>query len=178
VRDPGIRPKDTGPRINHQIRAREVRVVDADGAQLGILPIQEALRLAESQDLDLVEVAASANPPVCRVMDFGKYRYIQKKKAQESKRRQTYVLLKEVKLGAQTDQHDIGFKVNHIRRFLEKGHRVKVSVFFRGRSITHPELGRGMLTKVFDKIRDIAQIDAEARLDGRTLSMLVSPKSK
>jgi translation initiation factor IF-3 len=152
--------------------------VDADGKQLGILAIQEALRLAESQELDLVEVAATATPPVCRIMDFGKFRYQQKKKAQESKRKQTFVLLKEVKLGAQTDRHDIGFKVAHIRRFLEKGHRVKVSVFFRGRSITHPELGREMLGKVYEQIQDVAQIDAQARLDGRNMSMLVSPRTK
>jgi translation initiation factor IF-3 len=155
-----------------------VRVVDADGAQLGVLPIQEALRIAESKELDLVEVAPTATPPVCRVMDFGKFRYTQKKKAQESKRKQTFVLLKEVKLGAQTDRHDIAFKVAHIRRFLEKGHRVKVSVFFRGRSITHPQLGREMLAKVYEKIQDIAQIDAHARLDGRNLSMMVSPRAK
>jgi translation initiation factor IF-3 len=158
------------------IRSREVRVVDSGGEQVGVVPLEEALRLAESQNLDLVEVAAAANPPVCRVMDFGKYQYMQKKKAQESRRKQTTVVLKEVKIRSRTDQHDVGFKVGHIRRFLEKGNRVKVSVFFRGREITHPELGQEMLKRVYEGIKDLAQIDIQARLEGRHLSMLVSPR--
>ena len=150
--------------------------MDASGEQLGIVPIEEALGIAERQELDLVEVAATAQPPVCRVMDFGKFQYTQKKKAQESKRKSSAVVVKEVKVRSRTDQHDVGFKVGHIRRFLEKGHRVKVSVFFRGREITHQELGAEMLTRVFDDVKDIAQIDVKPRLDGRHLSMLVSPK--
>lgn len=150
--------------------------MDANGGQLGVVPVEEALRIAESQELDLVEVAANADPPVCRVMDFGKYQYTQKKKAQESRRKSAAVVVKEVKIRSRTDQHDVGFKVGHIRRFLEKGHRVKVSVFFRGREITHQDLGHDMLNRIYDSVKDIAQIDVQARLDGRHLSMLVSPK--
>ncbi len=150
--------------------------MDANGEQAGIMPLEDALRRAESQDLDLVEVAAVADPPVCRIMDFGKYQYLQKKKAQESRKKQTAVVVKEVKIRSRTDSHDIDFKVGHIRRFLEKGHRVKVSVFFRGREITHLDLGHGMLQRVFEDIKDLAQIDMKARLDGRHLAMLVSPK--
>ena len=106
------------------------------------MPLGEALRLAESKELDLVEVSPTAAPPVCRIMDYGKFRYLQKKKVQESRKHQTQVLVKEVKLGSRTSEHDIDFKVNHIRRFLEKKQRVKVSVFFRGREITHPEIGK------------------------------------
>ncbi len=153
-----------------------MRLIDANGDQLGVVAIEEALRIAETQGLDLVEVAATANPPVCRVMDFGKYQYLQKKKAQESRKKQTTVVVKEVKIRSRTDQHDVEFKVGHIRRFLEKGHRVKVSVFFRGREITHQDLGHDMLNRIFDSIKDAAQIDLKARLDGRHLSMLVSPK--
>jgi translation initiation factor IF-3 len=153
-----------------------VRVVDSNGEQAGIMPLEDALRMAESQDLDLVEVAAVADPPVCRIMDFGKYQYLQKKKAQESRKKQTAVVVKEVKIRSRTDSHDIDFKVGHIRRFLEKGHRVKVSVFFRGREITHLGLGHDMLKRVFEDIKDLAQIDMKARLDGRHLAMLVSPR--
>jgi translation initiation factor IF-3 len=109
-------------------------------------------------------------------MDFGKYQYTQKKKAQESRKRQSAVVVKEVKIRSRTDQHDVGFKVGHIRRFLEKGHRVKVSVFFRGREITHIDLGKDMLNRVYEDIKDLAQIDVQPRLDGRHLAMLVSPR--
>jgi len=162
--------------VNRRIRAREVRVIDAGGEQRGILALDEALRMAEAQELDLVEVAAVANPPVCRIMDFGKYRYTQKKKAQESRRKQSALAVKEVKIRSRTDSHDVEFKVGHIRRFLDKGHRVKVSVFFRGREITHLDLGHEMLKRIYEDIKDIAQIDASARLDGRHLAMLVSPR--
>jgi translation initiation factor IF-3 len=151
-------------------------VVAADGEQLGIISLDEALGLAETQELDLVEVAPTANPPVCRIMDFGKYQYLQKKKAQESRKKSTAVVVKEVKIRSRTDQHDVGFKIGHIKRFLEKGHRVKVSVFFRGREITHLDLGQEMLDRVYEEIKDMAQIDVKARLDGRHLAMLVSPR--
>lgn len=151
-------------------------MVAADGEQLGIISLDEALGLAETQELDLVEVAPTATPPVCRIMDFGKYQYLQKKKAQESRKKSTAVVVKEVKIRSRTDQHDVGFKIGHIKRFLEKGHRVKVSVFFRGREITHLDLGQEMLDRVYEEIKDMAQIDVKARLDGRHLAMLVSPR--
>jgi translation initiation factor IF-3 len=153
-----------------------VRVIGSDGAQLGVLAIEEAMRLAQQRELDLVEVAPTANPPVCRIMDFGKFRYAQKKKAQESRKKSAASQLKEVKVGSQTSSHDVEFKVGHIRDFLGEGHRVKVSVFFRGRSITHPELGRAMLERIAEKLGDVAVIEQHARLEGRSMSMMLVAK--
>jgi translation initiation factor IF-3 len=162
--------------VNGQIRAREVRVIDADGAQLGVMTPMDALRLAQQKELDLVEVAPTANPPVCRIMDYGKFRYTQKKKAQESRKKSAAVVLKEVKVGSQTSAHDVDFKVGHIRGFLAEGHRVKVSVFFRGRSITHPELGRAMLDRIAEKVADVASVEQQPRLEGRSMAMMLIAK--
>lgn len=162
-------------RINQQIRAREVRLIDVDGAQ-NVVPVSRALEIALQRGLDLVEVAATAVPPVCRIMDYGKFRYTQRKKAAESKKKATRVQVKEVKLGSRTDDHDVDFKVEHIRRFLGEGMRVKVSVFFRGREITHPEKGREMLDQVMSMIEDVATQEVRPRLEGRSMSMMVVPK--
>ena len=164
--------------MNQQIRAREIRVIDSDGAQLGVMTPADAQRVADSKELDLVEVAPTANPPVCRIMDYGKYRYAQKKKAQESRKKGAGAAsqLKEVKMGSQTSVHDVTFKVNHIRDFLDEGHRVKVTVFFRGRQITHPELGREMLEKVAGMLTDVAVVEQSARLEGRHMSMMLVAK--
>ena len=162
--------------MNTQIRAREVRVIDADGGQLGVMRPEDAIRMALQKELDLVEVAPSANPPVCRIMDYGKFRYTQKKKAQESRKKSAATVLKEVKVGSQTSVHDVEFKVGHIRGFLAEGHRVKVSVFFRGRSITHPELGKLMLDKIAEKVADVASVEQSARLEGRNMSMMLVGK--
>jgi len=151
-------------------------VIDSDGAQLGVMATSDAQRIATQKELDLVEVAPTANPPVCRIMDFGKYRYAQKKKAQESRKKSAATLLKEVKVGSQTSGHDVGFKVGHIRSFLGDGHRVKVTVFFRGRSITHPELGKAMLDRIAEKVSDVAVIDQPARMEGRSMSMMLVAK--
>jgi translation initiation factor IF-3 len=162
--------------VNNQIRAREIRVIDADGGQLGVMTPQDAQRIADQKELDLVEVAPTANPPVCRIMDYGKFRYAQKKKAQESRKKVAASQLKEVKMGSQTSQHDVAFKVNHIREFLAEGHRVKVTVFFRGRQITHPELGHAMLDRVAGMVTDVAVIEQSARLEGRQMSMMLVGK--
>jgi len=151
-------------------------VIDADGGQLGIMPTSEALRIAESKDLDLVEIAAAATPPVCRIMDYGKFRYEKKKKASESRKKQTFVTVKEVKMGSRTNEHDVDFKVSHIRKFLERGQRVKVSVFFRGREITHPEIGRDKLLGVFEKVKDLSNMEVTPRLEGRNMSMMLQPR--
>jgi len=155
------------------IRSREVRVIDADGQQLGVMTPQEALKIASEKELDLVEVAPTANPPVCRIMDYGKFRYQQKKKAQESRKKGAASQLKEVKLGSQTSQHDVDFKVGHIRTFLGEGHRVKVTVFFRGRSITHPELGEAMLRRIAEIVADAATVEQTPRMEGRQMSMML-----
>jgi translation initiation factor IF-3 len=153
-----------------------VRVIDADGTQAGVMSARDALRLAESRGLDLVEVAPTAQPPVCRVMDFDKYRYTQKKKAHESKRGTTATIIKEVKMGALTEKHDIEFKVRHIQRFIADGHRVKVSVSFRGRQITHPELGRALLERIVQMVQDVAQPEGLPRMEGRNMSVLLTPR--
>jgi translation initiation factor IF-3 len=162
-------------RINQQIRAREVRLIDVDGTQ-NVVPLARALEIAIQRSLDLVEVAATAVPPVCRIMDYGKFRYLQRKKAAESRKKATRVQVKEVKLGSRTDDHDVNFKVDHIRRFLSEGMRVKVSVFFRGREITHPEKGKEMLELVMSKVEDVASQEVKPRLEGRSMSMMVVPK--
>ena len=142
---------------------------------MGVLPLHEALRLVETQGLDLVEVAPDAQPPVCRMMDYGKYRYEQKKKSHGPKKHTAFEI-KEVKMGSRTDPHDVVHKVRNIRQFIGRGQRVKVSVFFRGREITHPELGRQMLSGVVDQVRDVAKVDIEPRLEGRSMAMLLTPK--
>jgi translation initiation factor IF-3 len=138
--------------------------------------VRDAVRLAESRGLDLVEVASAAQPPVCRITDFDKYRYAQKKKAHDSKRGATASTIKEVKLGALTEKHDVEFKVKHIRRFVSEGQRVKLSVSFRGRQITHPELGRALLENVIEQVRDVAQPDGSTRMEGRNMSILLTPR--
>ena len=140
------------------------------------MALHEALKQVEAQELDLVEVAPDAQPPVCRMMDYGKFRYEQKKKAHTGKKH-SVVDIKEVKMRSRTDSHDVEHKVRNIRQFIEKGQRVKVSVFFRGREITHPELGRQMLSGVVVRVQDIAKVDIEPRLEGRSMAMLLTPKA-
>jgi translation initiation factor IF-3 len=143
---------------------------------MGVMQVNDALEAADRENLDLVEVSPNANPPVCRIMDYGKFRYLQRKKAAESRKKGTRVQVKEVKLGSRTDDHDVNFKVDHIRRFLSEGMRVKVSVFFRGREITHPEKGKEMLDLVMSKVEDVASQEVRPRLEGRSMSMMVVPK--
>lgn len=137
---------------------------------------REAIRVAESRGLDLVEVAPTAQPPVCRITDFDKYRYAQKKKSHDSKRHATASAIKEVKMGARTEKHDVEFKVKHIRRFVGEGQRVKLSVSFRGREITHPELGRTLLDAIIAQVQDIAQPEGGPRMEGRNMSVLLTPR--
>lgn len=165
-------------RRNDQIRVREVRLIGADGEQLGIVERNEALQMARDAGLDLVEVAATAEPPVCRIMDYGRYKYESQKKKQEAKKRQTVIQIKEIKLRPKTDEHDYQTKVNHIRRFIEDGDRCKVTIFFRGREIVHKDRGQTMLDRVVEDTKDIARVEQEARAEGRTLHMLLTPLPK
>lgn len=151
-------------------------MIDADGKQAGIMNVRDAIRLAESRGLDLVEVAATAQPPVCRITDFDKYRYAQKKKTHDAKRHAAASAIKEVKMGALTEKHDVDFKIKHIRRFVEEGQRVKLSVSFRGRQITHPELGKALINQVIEQVRDVAQPDGTTRMEGRNMSILLTPR--
>ena len=163
-------------RRNEQIRARELRVIGPEGEQMGILSRADAITQARELGLDLVEVAATAEPPVCRIMDYGKFKYEIQKKKQEAKKRQTVVHIKEIKVRPKTDDHDYETKVRHIRRFIEEGDRCKVTVFFRGREIVHKDRGMNILDRVVEDTRDIAKVEQEARAEGRTLQMLLVPK--
>ena len=151
-------------------------MVSADGEQLGILPIQQALDLARQRDMDLVEVAAEAQPPVCRIMDFGKFKYMQARRQKDARKKQTIIQVKEVKLGPKTDTHDFDFKAKHVRRFLEEGNKAKVTVRFKGREMAHTELGWKMLNRMAEGMQDIALIENHPRMEGRMLSMILSPK--
>lgn len=165
-------------RRNDQIRAREVRLIGAESEQLGIVDRNEALQMAREAGLDLVEVAATAEPPVCRIMDYGRFKYEAQKKKQEAKKRQTVIQIKEIKLRPKTDEHDYQTKVNHIRRFIEEGDRCKVTIFFRGREIVHKDRGQTMLDRVVEDTKDVAKVEQEARAEGRTLFMMLTPLPK
>lgn len=163
-------------RRNDMIRAKEVRVIGAEGDQLGILPRNEAVAMAREAGMDLVEVAATTDPPVCRIMDYGKFKYEQQKKKAEAKKRQSVVQIKEIKVRPKTDDHDYDTKIRHIRRFLEDGDRCKVTVFFRGREIVHKDRGLVILDRMVRDLADVAKLEQEPRAEGRTLQMLLVPK--
>ncbi len=162
-------------RINERIRAREIRVVDVDGAQLGVMAPPEAIERAADQGLDLVEVAPNAQPPVCRIMDYGKYKYEQKKKKGAGKAKAHAATMKEVKVRPRTDEHDLDFKLRNARRFLTEGDKVKVTLMFRGREIVHKELGLDQLNRVKEMLGDIANVENPPRLDGRFMTMILVP---
>jgi translation initiation factor IF-3 len=163
-------------RVNERIRAREIRVIGSSGAQLGIMTPEVALRMAGEEGLDLVEVAPEANPPVCRIMDFGKYRYQLNKKAQESRKKQKVIVVKEVKFRPKTDEHDYQFKRNNISRFISKENKVKVSVMFRGRENQHREIGQRILDRIRTELEDVAIVESGPRLEGPFLYMMMAPK--
>jgi translation initiation factor IF-3 len=163
-------------RVNHRIRVPEVRVVLDDGSQLGVMPTSEALKAAEQRGLDLVEVNPKSMPPVCKILDFGKYKYEEKKRASEAKRKQTIVELKEVKLRPKTDDHDLQVKVRSARRFLESGNKVKFTVRFRGREITHPQRAQMQLDWLVEQLTDLANVEQRPQMEGRTMSAIVGPK--
>ena len=155
--------------MNERIRVREIRVIDDTGQQLGIMPPQQALVIARQRGLDLVEVAPSAVPPVCRIMDFGKYQYQEQKRAREAKKHQKIIDVKEIKFRPKVDEHDYQFKKKHIERFLNDGDKVKATVFFRGREIAHPEIGRRILERLVEELGDLAIIEAPPRLEGNQM---------
>lgn len=158
------------------IRAREVRVVDDEGGQLGILSIGDALAAAEQRGLDLVEVAPDAQPPVCRIMDYGKYKYQQSKRAAEAKKKQTKVEIKEVKMRPKTEEHDFLFKAKNARRFLEEGNKVKVTIMFRGREVTHPEFGQRLIERIVAEVADCGHPESQPSMAGRFMTMVLAPK--
>jgi translation initiation factor IF-3 len=162
-------------RVNQQIRISPVRVVDPEGEQIGILPIEQALQIAEEQGLDLVEVAPLARPPVCRIMDYGKFRYEEQRKAREARKKQHQVQLKEVKMRPGIEDHDFDFKLRHARRFLEEGNKVKVTMMFRGRQMAHPELGREVLDRVVQEVADVGKVESNPTMEARSMTMVLAP---
>lgn len=155
---------------------REVRVIDPQGEQLGIMTPEEALEKAQSLDLDLVEVAPQARPPVCRIMDYGKFRYEEAKKKKEARKKQVVIQLKEIKMRPKTDEHDFEFKTRHVDRFLRQGHKVKVTVMFRGREMVHTDRGKKLLDRVAEVLKEVGQAEQSARLEGRNMSMILAPR--
>ena len=169
------RPAEPQTRINEAIRAPRVRVVDEKGEQLGIMARDEALALATERDLDLVEVAASADPPVCRIMDYGKYRYEQEQKAKLARKHQTQINVKEIKFRPKIGNHDYETKKGHVIRFLKDRAKVKVTIMFRGREASHPERGRDLLMRLADDVQDLGVIESQPILDGRNMVMVLGP---
>lgn len=162
-------------RVNQQIRISPVRVISPDGEQLGILAIDRALQIAEEQGLDLVEVAPMARPPVCRIMDYGKFRYEEQRKAREARKKQHHVQIKEVKMRPGIEDHDYDFKTRHARRFLEEGNKVKLTMMFRGRQMAHPEIGRQVLEKASAELADVGKVESAPQMEARTMSMVIAP---
>jgi translation initiation factor IF-3 len=165
-------------RINDRIRAREVRLVDPDGQQLGIKPLPEALSIARGLDMDLVEVAPMANPPVCRIMDYGKFKFDEAQRAKESRRKTVHVGLKEMKYRPKIGPGDFETKTRQVSRFLEDGHKVKITIMFRGREVFHPELGKRILDRIAEQMDGTAKVEAEPRLDGRNMVMVLAPDKR
>jgi translation initiation factor IF-3 len=161
--------------VNRRIRVPEVRLIDEDGGQVGVVPTKEALARAEELGLDLVEVAPTAKPPVCRIMDFGKYLYEQRKRQKEARKGQTGGLVKEIKISSKIEAHDINFKISHIKKFLEQKNRVKVTVVFRGREVSHSERGRGLLDRIIGLLDGYATVENPPSLEGRHMTMLLGP---
>jgi translation initiation factor IF-3 len=163
-------------RINEQIRVPEVRLIGPEGEQIGVMPTKEALAQAAEAHLDLVEVAPQAIPPVCRIMDYGKFKYQQSKKQQEARRRQTTIQVKEIKVRPKIEEHDMGFKLKNSRRFLTEGDKVKISVIFRGREIAHTDRGIRILAQMAEALADVGTVEQAPKLEGRNMFMLISPK--
>ena len=153
-------------------------MISSDGKQVGVLPLKEAMRMAEEQGLDLVEVAANASPPVCRIMNYGKYKYQQNKRTHDARKHQTVIHVKEVKLRPRTDEHDIQFKLRHAQRFLSEGNKVKISVLFRGREMAYPEHGMEVINRFIEVLKDLMVVEQPPRLEGRNMVTILAPKSQ
>src|ERR1700687_1764393 len=164
--------------MNERIRAREIRVIGDEGEQIGLMPPFEALKLARSKNLDLVEISPTAQPPVCRIMDYGKYLYQQEKKEREAKKHQKTITVKEVKFRINVDDHDYDTKKNHVLRFLDEGDKVKATIFFRGREMTRQSLGRGILDRLIKDLGDKAIVEFRPRQEGNTLHAILAPKKE
>jgi translation initiation factor IF-3 len=168
--------KEEGHRINHRIEAREIRLIDAEGENQGIMPTRQALALAEESGLDLVELSPDAKPPVCKILDYGKFKYQEQKKAAEARKKQKVIEIKEIKMRPMIDDHDYGVKMKAIRRFFDEGDKVKVTLRFRGREMAHQELGQRLLDRVKGDTIEVAKVESEPRFEGRQIVMVLAPK--
>lgn len=169
-------PSKDGPRINRDIRVREVQVIDADGSNKGVLNVFDAIQIAEEQGLDLVEVAPNATPPVCKIMDYGRFRFQEQKKAAEARKKQKVIEIKEIKLRPAIDDHDYGVKMKAMKGFFEEGNKVKITLRFRGREMAHQDIGMKVLDRVKQDIVDIAKVEQEPSFEGRQVVMVLAPK--
>lgn len=167
--------KEEEPRVNHDIRATEILLIDEENAKRGVISTKEAIAMAEAAELDLVEVAPQATPPVCRIMDYGKYRFQQQKRDKDARKKQKNQVVKEIKMRPKIDQHDYDFKVKAVKTFLSAGHRVKVSIFFRGREMAFLDRGREVLNKVVAAVADFGKIEMEPRMDGAYMRIMIAP---
>ena len=161
--------------MNRDIKVGQVRVVNAEGKMLGVMDSSEALKIALDEGLDLIEIAPNANPPTCKIMDYGKYKYEQKKKAQESKKKQTIISIKEIQIRPRTDSHDLAIKLNHARRFLEKGDKTKITMRFRGREMAHQNIGREQIKKVIQALEDVSVVEFLPKMEGRQMFVMLNP---
>ena len=168
--------KERGLRVNNQIRAPQIRLIDEEGKMVGVMAPIEAVRMAEARGLDLIEIAPEAKPPTCKIMDYGKYKYEQKKKAQESRKNQTVIVVKEVQLRPRTDQHDLNVKLRHARRFLEEGAKTKFNMRFRGREMAHQDLGMALLAKVVEHFKDCAIVEVPPKKEGKAIYLQLAPE--
>ena len=171
-------PRDTGPRVNGRIRAPEIRLIGPDGQNVGVVKPERALELAEQVGLDLVEISPNAKPPVCKIMDFGKYKYEQQKRESEAKKKQKTIEVKEVKFRPNTDDHDYDVKMKNVAKFLEKGDKVKVTLRFRGREMAHQNLGRELLERVAEDVKELGKVENMPKMEGRQMVMMIGPISK
>ncbi|MDI3540476.1 Translation initiation factor IF-3 [Koleobacter methoxysyntrophicus] len=164
--------------INEQIKDKEIRVIDSNGEQIGIMPIKKALKLAQEKQLDLVKVAPQAKPPVCRIMDYGKYKYEQSKKEKEARKKQKIINIKEIRMSPKIEEHDFQVRVRNAQRFINDGDKVKVTIRFRGREIAHTDLGQEVLEKMAEELRDIAIVEKKPKVEGKNMVMILSPKQE
>ena len=169
--------KQQEQQINEEIRDPEVRLISETGEQLGIMSAKDALKLAEERDLDLVKIAPMAKPPVCKIMDYGKFRFEKAKKEKEARKNQKVIEIKEIRLSLNIDTHDFDFKIKNARKFLEDGNKLKVSIRFRGREMAHPEIGTAIMDRAAEALADVAVVDKPAKLEGRQMLMFMSPKA-
>ena len=169
------RSKPQGPKANERIRALDVQVIGSDGSNLGAMPLNKAIEIAKKEGLDLIEISPNANPPVCKIMDMGKYKYDLQKKANQAKKKQKIVSLKEIKLRPGTEVHDYNFKIKNAKKFIAKGDKVKFTVKFKGREMQHTELGKDLMNRIIEETKDIAKVESQPKFEGRQMVMIIQP---